>query len=98
LRRSVAEFRFAHHHPGEEGSERKRHAEQLGRSIDDANGNRNDTKREQLAGAGWAIIQSNRGNTRRPATNISVMKAVTLASVIPSVAQTSPSLPWAVSG
>ncbi len=49
--RPMAEFRLAHHHPGEEGSERERNAEQFGRAIGHAHCDGYDAQREQLAGA-----------------------------------------------
>ena len=48
----MAEFRFAHDNAGEEGAERERHPEQVGRAVGDAQRDGVDRQPEQLAAAG----------------------------------------------
>ena len=56
---ALAEVAFAHHHAGEEGAERERDAEHLGRAEGDAERDGVDGEAEQLAraGAGGVVHQ-----------------------------------------
>ena len=56
----LAELRFAQHHAGEEGAERERDAEQLGRRVGDAERDRQNGEAEQLAAAGMGDVMQDR--------------------------------------
>ena len=79
---ALAELRFAQDHAGEEGAERERHAEQLGRAEGDAERDRQHRQAEQLARAGMRRRSAgSTGSPGVPTTSMTATKAATLASV-----------------
>ncbi len=66
LRGAVAELGFAHDHPGKEGAEGQRHAEQLGGAEGDAERDRQHRQAEQLARAGVRHVVQQPGDHPPP--------------------------------